>query len=100
MLTLNSIESATESTKLEQWQEDKWITVCCPLVSHNPRITAFDHPEYEVAFNLLDNVTLMVHQWYATWWCLRNERSLWNGGIVGDVMGLGKVSNLVVLLIQ
>jgi len=85
-----------DAVQREQWDEKMWIELCCKAVRHNPKITNPKHTGFNVQFNLIKKVELMPHQWFAIWWMLQRERSIWNGGILGDIMGLGKVSSHII----
>lgn len=78
---------AESQRALNQWDEERWATVICPALGHNPE-DANAHSKLKVPGVKLP---LFPYQVSSIWWCLNQEASIYRAGVLGDEMGFGKV---------
>lgn len=78
---------AESQRALNQWNKEEWTDKICPLVQHDPNITNA-HLKLRVPGLKLP---LYPYQVSSIWWCLKQEETVYRGGVLGDEMGFGKV---------
>ena len=87
----NSSALMKKSPHCVQYDDEFWSEFCCGILpTHHPDATHPNDPDYRVKLDLF-KLPLYPHQWYGSCWMFKQEFSGWNGGILGDVPGLGKV---------
>lgn len=79
---------AESQRALNQWNEEEWTGKICPALRHNP------HDSNAFSKLKLPGVKLPLYPYQVSsiWWCLKQERSVYRAGVLGDEMGFGKVS--------